>query len=76
MLFVSEQILTSRQKGVIVYSTCECTSASVLLTVYFLTATEIRVRHVAYRHYFYYEAPLAQSNGYDKIIELQELQVR
>jgi hypothetical protein len=73
MLFVSEQILTSRQKGVIVYSTCECASASILLTVYFFSATEIRVRHLAYRHYFYNQVPVAQSNSYDKIIELQEL---
>jgi len=52
MLLVSEEILTSRQKGAIVYSTCERPSASILLTVYYLSATEIRAQNLAYRHYF------------------------
>jgi len=47
-----QEILTSRQKGAIVYSMCERTSASILLAVYFLSATEIRVHNLAYLHYF------------------------
>lgn len=67
MLLVSEEALTSSQKGAIVYSTCECTSAGILLTVSFLSATEIRAQNVAYRHYFECQVPIAQSNSYNKV---------